>query len=302
MDHFLSSDAAQTAIDRLELAYLYGGVVQYRPGETLGPRVLGDYELVLIIEGQVSYRLGQIEHRASPGTVILARPGFHEAYRWDPVGVTRHAYFHFDINQHAGDWPDPESWPFIRNRPAPVIGALFRHVIQLIYSHPTWPAVPPGPGECRVVETIVSLFLEEQLAENTQCEYSRPEPVHRTLRWMRQMIDDDPRRRLRLADLVRVACVTDKHLCRLYRKTLGWSPMQTYNLLRLQLSLVLLTRTNLTIKQIADRSGYDNQFYFSRCFTKTFGRSPNRVRHDLSLGVPPPPSPLPVDITPRVHW
>jgi transcriptional regulator GlxA family with amidase domain len=78
--------------------------------------------------------------------------------------------------------------------------------------------------------------------------------------------------------------------------------MRTYNLMRLQLSLALLARTNLTIKQIANRCGYDNQFYFSRCFTKAFDRSPNRVRRDLTLGVPPPASPLPVDITPRVHW
>ncbi|MCX7425339.1 MAG: hypothetical protein NTW96_06900 [Planctomycetia bacterium] len=40
-----------TANGRLELTYLYGGVVQYRAGETLRPRVLNDYELVLILEG-----------------------------------------------------------------------------------------------------------------------------------------------------------------------------------------------------------------------------------------------------------
>ncbi|HLA86301.1 MAG TPA: helix-turn-helix domain-containing protein [Thermoguttaceae bacterium] len=299
MDQFPSPPAA---LGRLELAYLYGGVVQYQAGETLGPRVLGDYELVLIVEGQVAYRVESNEHRVSPGSVILARPGFHEAYRWDPIGQTRHAYFHFDIVRHADGWPEPSSWPILRNRPAPVIGALFRHVIQLIYSHPTWPTVPPGPAECGVVETLISLFLEEQVSENALSEYGRPEAVHRTLRWMRQTLDDNPRRPVRLDDLVEVACVTDKHLCRLFRKTLGWSPMQTYNLMRLQLSLALLARTNLTMKQIADRCGYDNQFYFSRCFTKAFGRSPNRVRRDLSLGVPPPPSPLPVDMTPRVHW
>ncbi|NLE37499.1 MAG: AraC family transcriptional regulator [Pirellulaceae bacterium] len=292
----------RSAIGRLELNYLYGGVVQYRAGETLGPRVLGDYELVLIVEGQVAYRVGHREYPAPPDSVILARPGFHEAYRWDPVGRTRHAYFHFDIARLPEDWPDPNAWPIVRNHPAPVIGGLFRHVIQLIHSHPTWPAAPPGPGECRVVETLISLFIEEHLAGNTQYECGRPEAVHRTLRWMRQVLDDDPRRPVRLEDLVRVACVTDKHLCRLFRKTLGWSPMRTYNLMRLQLSLALLARTNLSIKQIADRCGYDNQFYFSRCFTKVFSRSPNRVRQELSLGVPPPPSPLPVDMTPRVHW
>ncbi|HBO46052.1 MAG TPA: hypothetical protein DD670_19445 [Planctomycetaceae bacterium] len=297
-----SLPSPQAPTGRLELSYLYGGVVQYRAGETLGPRVLGDYELVLIIEGQATYCVNRCEHPAPPDSVILARPGFNEAYRWDPVCQTRHAYFHFDIARMPEDWPDPDAWPIARTHPAPVIGGLFRHVIQLIYSHPTWPAVPPGPGECRVVETLISLFIEEHMADDTQCEFGRPDAVQRTLRWMRQVLDDDPRRPVRLEDLVRVACVTDKHLCRLFRKTLGWSPMQTFNLMRLQLSLVLLARTNLSIKQIANRCGYDNQFYFSRCFTKAFSRSPRQVRQDLSRGVPPPSSPLPVDMTPRVYW
>ena len=67
----------------LILKYLYGGVVHYRPGESLMPRVLKDYELVLIIEGVATYRLEGREYLARPGSFILARPGFREAYQWD---------------------------------------------------------------------------------------------------------------------------------------------------------------------------------------------------------------------------
>lgn len=286
----------------LKLKYIYGGVVQYHAGEALRPRVLHDYEMVLIIEGQVTYRTDHGEFVTQPGSVILAQPDSRETYRWDPNARTRHAYFHFDIEGMPGDWPEPRSWPTIRSRPAAVIGALFRHVIQLIYQHQDWPAVAPQPAECRVVETLISLFLEEHAAENTEFEYGRPEPVRRTLRWMREVIDENPRQPVQLKDFVRVAGVTDKHLCRLFQKTLGHAPMQTYNLMRLQLSLALLSCTNMTIKQIAHRCGYDNQFYFSRCFSKAFARSPSRVRQDMSLAMPPPPNPLPVDITPRVYW
>jgi AraC family transcriptional regulator of arabinose operon len=289
--------------DRLKLKYLYGGLVQYLAGETLGPRILHDYELVLIIEGQVTYRADDDEYAASPGSVILARPGFEETYHWDPHGRTRHAFFHFDIESIPSDWPEPQSWPTLNSQPTPAIGALFRHIIQLINANPNWPSVAPGPGECRIVETIISLFLESHVEENaTQFEYGRPEPVNRTLKWMREVIDENPNRAVLLKDLVDVAGVTDKHLCRLFQKTLGHSPMQTYNLMRLQLSLALLTRTNMTVKQIAVRCGYDNQFYFSRCFTKVFGRAPSRVRREFALAVPPPANPLPADITPRVYW
>ena len=46
------------ASDRLALQYIYGSVVHYRPGDKLPPRVLEDFELVLMIEGTASYHLG----------------------------------------------------------------------------------------------------------------------------------------------------------------------------------------------------------------------------------------------------
>jgi len=39
---------------RLKLAYLYSGTALYRPGEVLGPRLLKDFEAVLIIGGGAS--------------------------------------------------------------------------------------------------------------------------------------------------------------------------------------------------------------------------------------------------------
>ena len=79
----------------LALQYLHGGVVHYRPGTTLGPRKLADYELVLIIEGHVHYQRGNRDYDIPPGGVILAGPGQAETYHWDPTHLTRHAYLHF---------------------------------------------------------------------------------------------------------------------------------------------------------------------------------------------------------------
>ena len=52
---------------RLELKYIYGSVVHYRPGDKLAPRVLQDFELVLMIEGTANYRLGAVDHRRRRG-------------------------------------------------------------------------------------------------------------------------------------------------------------------------------------------------------------------------------------------
>jgi len=299
MDSY-SSPASRA--EHLELSFLYGGFVQYRPGETLGPRVLPDWEMVLIIEGRVVYSADGREYVAPPGSLILARPGFSETYRWDPVGETHHAYFHFGVEHLPADWPAPQEWPVIRTRPDPVLAALFRHVMQRIHAHHRWPAEPPGRAGSRPVEALIDAFLEEGCTDRQAFESTRPEPVGHAVALMRSTLDEDPRRQLRLIDLARAAGVTQKHLCRLFQTTFGHSPMRTYRLLKLQLAVALLSRSNLTVKQIAHRCGFECPFYFSRCFSKEIGQSPTDVRKRMRRGQPPPSSPLPVDITPRMFW
>jgi AraC-like DNA-binding protein len=291
------------AVDnRLKLAYLHGGVVQYRAGETLGPRVLNDYELVLILEGNVTYQPNQRNYAAPPGSAILARPGFRETYQWDPLGLTRHAFFHFQVEQMPNAWPAESSWPVVRTQPDPVVLALFRHILHRFYLHPDWPTHPPGRDDCCMVETLINVLLEEHGCESTQFERDRPTPVNRAIKMMRHAIEEEHHRSVDLGRLAKAAGVNEKHLCRLFQKALGYPPMETYRLLCLQLSLALLARSNLTIKQIAHRCGFDDPAYFSRYFSRVFRCSPRQLRRGLSEGMLPPASPLPVDLTPRIAW
>jgi AraC-like DNA-binding protein len=285
----------------LLLRYLYGGIVQYRPGDRLAPRVLPDYEVVLMIEGTATYVANGTEHRAPPGSVILGRPGVREHYLWDVSGLTRHAYFHFDIEHLPGDLPAPERWPTIILQPELFMSPLIRHLIHRIAAHPEWPTFSPEPDECRIVECLLRVLLhpvEGPDSSNRQW----PEPIQQALNVMRQRLDEHARHPLPLRELARRAGVSDKHLCRLFQAHLGHPPMRTYLLLKLQLAMAMLGRSNLAIKEIADRCGFGNPLYFTRCFTRVYGRSPTETRRALLRMQAPPPNPLPPDIMPRMYW
>ncbi len=105
-----------------------------------------------------------------------------------------------------------------------------------------------------------------------------------------------------LEDLADASGRSGKHLCRLFSNSLGMSPIQTYNLIRLHFSIALLTRSNMNISEIAERCGYKTNFYFSRAFHKAFGKSPTNMRRDLLKGEEPPPNPLPSLHMPRMYW
>jgi AraC-like DNA-binding protein len=287
------------------LRYLHGGMAVYMPGERFGPRILHDYEMVWIISGHATYQADGVDHDAPAGTLILARPGFHETYIWDPRQRTRHAYFHFDIAALPRDWPKPSSWPVVR---APgsiaddVARPLFRHVVERCCRPRRGRPAPPPRAAARLVEALIDVYLSHPPHPTAHRDRPLPEAVLRALVWAQQALHHGPGRTLALADLAAAAAVSPKHLCRLFAGTLGATPMQAVRWLRLEWSVALLTRSNLSVKQVAARCGFANPYHFSRTFARVYGCPPSEVRRLALQGAAPPQSPWPVDLPPTEPW
>ena len=288
----------------LALKYIYGSVVHYRPGDKLAPRLLQDFELVLMIEGTANYRLGEVDHKAPPGSLILARPGFQEAYSWDTGGATRHAYVHFDIAAVPQGWAQPNKWPILIKNPDPVVAPMLRHLLGRIAAHgeTAWPTLRAWPEESLFMECLLGILIQPSRDEALAVGDRLPEQVHASLNFMRAILDTNPHYSLQLGELSKRVGITEKHLCRVFQTSLGHAPMETFRLLKLQLAMALLGRSSLAIKEIADRCGFENPLYFTRCFTRVYGKSPTETRRSLLLQEAPPANPLPPDIAPRIYW
>ncbi len=70
------------------------------------------------------------------------------------------------------------------------------------------------------------------------------------------------------------------HFRRLFRNKTGMTPTQYITIARLNIAGQLLLQTDKNINQIAAAVGFDNQLYFSKLFSKHFGKSPKSYRLD----------------------
>ena len=291
-----------THTSRLKLSYCYGGTAMYEPGEVLGPRLLSDFEVVLIIEGFPHHETKEGLRALEPGSIMIAQPGSTETYRWDTKARTRHAYLHFDLETIPDDWPDPSGWPHHHANPPLILGQLFRHMAERAFRHNDWPAQQPGNTDNRVFETFLDLYLTMEDTASATTHRNLSEPVRRAARFMLERLDNPHFEPFALDELAAVAHVSSKHLCRMFSKELGFPPMKVCRLMQFQLAIPLLARSNLIIKEIAERCGFPDQLYFSRTFSEAFGKSPSQIRKDLLQGQPPPPIPLPPALMPRFYW
>jgi AraC family transcriptional regulator len=81
-----------------------------------------------------------------------------------------------------------------------------------------------------------------------------------------------------LAEMARMAGVSQSHFTRLFKASTGKAPHAYYDELRMQLALELLQTTNQGIATIACLCGFNDQSYFSRRFRQYFGVSPSQFR------------------------
>lgn len=68
------------------------------------------------------------------------------------------------------------------------------------------------------------------------------------------------------------------HFSFLFRKKTGFPPIEYFNHLKVQTACQYLLFTDLRIKEIADKLGIEDPYYFSRMFSKVMGTSPGAYR------------------------
>lgn len=66
----------------------------------------------------------------------------------------------------------------------------------------------------------------------------------------------------------------------LFKKKTGYSPIQYFNKLKIEKSCQYLYFTDLRIKEICNKIGYEDPYYYSRAFKKLMGMSPSKYRKE----------------------
>ncbi|GAB1640853.1 helix-turn-helix domain-containing protein [Krasilnikovia sp. MM14-A1259] len=81
-----------------------------------------------------------------------------------------------------------------------------------------------------------------------------------------------------LDELARVACLSPRGLSRAFTATIGLTPLEYQQRLRLDLAANLLTETDLTVEAVAARCGFRDARHFRRLYGARYGTPPSAAR------------------------
>jgi AraC-like DNA-binding protein len=250
------------------------------PRSTFGPFTCNRYGLAWIVEGGGMTGLDQTQIATRPGTVLLMRPGMVLRHDWGSHRSFQ-SFVVFDFESLEPGWPKVASWPLFRHLdPGEFIFSLWRYVIAGEHGGGARSAtVHPG------VELLLRMFLTGRTAELAEASPVLSAPVERALAYLQARFHARPNADVQLEQVAQQARVSVQHLCRLFKREIGASPMECLRLLRVELAASLLERQELTLAAIAERLGYSSQFHLSKSFKQHYGVTPRDHRAAFAAGL-----------------
>jgi AraC family transcriptional regulator len=294
--------SAASLPDRLELSCRTGawGAFEYPAGASFGPVPLDDFEFVWVVSGEATCTIvtsageSRSEH-LTPGLLLLVPPGTVQTYSWSRHGPTVHGYVHFRLAGSATDLAD--AWPLVRSvEPGSTTAALCHEILRLTPSS----GAALSADDVRTLEAACTLLLRLFVAGAPP---EQPHPAHlvRLQRWISSQWRSTGPTSLPLDRLAAAVNVSPGHLSRLTRAAFGVGPVAAVEAARLHRAAALLTRSNLTVSQVATACGFASPFYLSRRFRAAFGRPPTAYRRD-PIARPPLPGQTPAQAEALASW
>jgi AraC-like DNA-binding protein len=75
--------------------------------------------------------------------------------------------------------------------------------------------------------------------------------------------------------------MSPSYFYREFREYAGMSPAKYRNYIRINVAKSDLLNTNMTVKEIAEKVGFDDALYFSRIFSSITGMSPTAFKREM---------------------
>ena len=98
--------------------------------------------------------------------------------------------------------------------------------------------------------------------------------ISNTLRYIHENTGKD----ITLAELANVACISEDHLIRVFKKEMNCTPLRYVNMKKIEKAQLLLLTTDMPIRDVAMELSLDNISYFNRVFKHHIGKTPSEYR------------------------
>lgn len=233
-----------------------------------------DYYLQYLAKGKMDVWIDGTQHVMKPGQAILYYP--HTSYRYAMHGQDEVHYYwiHFtgcEAEQLIESCRIPNHTLLdVGSSPSLILDfeEIFRDFIirDSCFDYAT---------AARLTAICVEISRRSEAAASSPSETDSR--IHHSLAYIHKNYAHD----LNIEQLAALEHLSPSRFRALFKERTGLSPMDYLTALRINHARQLMSQTELTLREIADMVGYEDQLYFSRIFKKRTGFTPSAYRRSL---------------------
>ncbi|WP_288593786.1 AraC family transcriptional regulator [uncultured Victivallis sp.] len=269
---FFADSPERELISRLDLDVLVSGMATKDDLDVFHPFRSDPYfRFYYVVDGNVSLVLADGSYLLEPGMVYLIpadRP-----FRYSAAGKFTHYWLHFRSSRL-------EKVDYFRRliglKAPPDTEALMRDLLRCA-------EIGDGAEALIGADVILRRLLTPFLTAMPKSDYEQGVNIGRYSTVL-EYIDRNLEKNLIVTQLAVIAGMNYNNFSADFHRTFGITPKQYICNHRIERAKALLLGSDLTIKQVSARVGYDNEFFFYRLFKKYTGQTPKYFRNNNMLG------------------
>lgn len=236
-------------------------------------------EILLISNGSCEFLLGDKKYAIQKGDLLVYNSSVvHDEWAWREnkvdwycVGI---AGLHMPGLRKNALIPEGKTCVFPAGGSFEELRSLFEMIFYSLAMNE-----PQAELFCH---SLTEALLVKVLALASGAETSPVEPPDILGKRIQDYIDAHYTEALTLQNIGDALHISPYYLSHVFKKAIGYSPMQYLSRRRIGEAQTLLLSTKLSVGQISELVGYDTQSYFNLQFTKQVGMAPGRYRQEFA--------------------
>jgi len=242
-------------------------------------RCLSEWELIFVVSGTLDMFAGNQKFHLAPGDRLLLEAGVEHGGLSDyQIGLS-FFWLHFQPQNRS-------AVNFIKSLPRQgVVGdrLRFTEYLQLYLSIQS-----SSPGDQTAKDIVWQLILHE-MTKTGQVAYELNQPANllqpaRLVREAQRIIQLKYYTKLTTSAIAAELYCNADYLGRLYRTAFNTTITDDIHAMRMRLTVKLLLTTQLSIKEIANRAGFEDLAHFRKIFFRNYAMTPKQYRSLYAAG------------------
>ena len=238
-------------------------------------------EIMQVLEGRVKMLVGTVYRECEMGDIVFIPPStVHEVISLTKNASIRGISFELSLIQiedlqleFSQLFHRSQRLQYVINASMEGYNTLCSYVDNIFAVYGSFSA----GAKIQIVSNL--LLIMSQLIQLFSLEVSAHDKNYRKLRAVLNYVEEHYAEKIQISELSEIIHVCDDRLIRLFKEVTGETPIEYIMNLRIEAAIKLLSATDLSVADIAEKVGFGSDTYMTRVFKQKLNTTPGKYRH-----------------------